>query len=81
MQIDSIGSNADIGNVSEKNTFFISVELKEAEKIEYTFTKLNGEEDYLMTTSLRAESFRLPPLASQKLFELSRPNSLIKKAD
>ena len=35
--IDSIGSNADIGNVSEKNTFFISVELKEAEKIEYTF--------------------------------------------
>ena len=81
MQIDSIGSNADIGNVSKKNTFFISVELKEAEKIEYTFAKLNGEEDYLMTTSLRPESFRLPPLASQKLLELSRPNSLIKKAD
>ena len=81
MQIDSIGSNADIGNVSKKNTFFISVELEEAEKIEYTFAKLNGEEDYLMTTSLRPESFRLPPLASQKLLELSRPNSLIKKAD
>ena len=81
MQIDSIGSNADIGNVSKKNTFFISLELKEAEKIEYIFAKLNGEEDYLMTTSLRPESFRLPPLASQKLFELSRPNSLIKKAD
>ena len=81
MQIDSIGSNADIGNVSKKNTFVISVELKEAEKIEYTFAKLNGEEDYLMTTSLRPESFRLPPLASQKLLELSRPNSLIKKAD
>ena len=81
MQIDSIGSNADIGNVSKKNTFFISVELKEAKKIEYTFAKLNGEEDYLMTTSLRPESFRLPPLASQKLLELSRPNSLIKKAD
>ena len=79
MQIDSIGSNADIGNVSKKNTFFISLELKEAEKIEYTFAKLNGEEDYLMTTSLRPESFRLPPLASQKLLELSRPNSLIKK--
>ena len=81
MQIDSIGSDADIGNVSKKNTFVISVELKEAEKIEYTFAKLNGEEDYLMTTSLRPESFRLPPLASQKLLELSRPNSLIKKAD
>ena len=81
MQIDSIGSNADIGNVSKKNTFFISVELKEAKKIEYTFAKLNGEEDYLMTTSLRPESFRLPPLASQKLLELSRPNSLMKKAD
>ena len=81
MQIDSIGSNADIGNVNEKNTFFISLELKEAKKIEYTFAKLNGEEDYLMTTSLRPESFRLPPLASQKLLELSRPNSLIKKAD
>ena len=81
MQIDSIGSNADIGNVSKKNTFFISVELKEAKKIEYTFAKLNGEEDYLMTTSLRPESFRLPPLASQKLLDLSRPNSLIKKAD
>ena len=81
MQIDSIGSNADIGNVSKKNTFFISLELKEAEKIEYTFAKLNGEEDYLMTTSLRPESFRLPPLASQKLLELSRPNSLMKKAD
>jgi len=81
MQIDSIGSNADIGNVSKKNTFFISLELEEAKKIEYTFAKLNGEEDYLMTTSLRPESFRLPPLASQKLLELSRPNSLIKKAD
>ena len=81
MQIDSIGSNADFGNVSKKNTFVISVELKEGEKIEYTFAKLNGEEDYLMTTSLRPESFRLPPLASQKLLELSRPNSLIKKAD
>ena len=81
MQIDSIGSNADIGNVSKKNTFFISVELEEAKKIEYTFAKLNGEEDYLMTTSSRPESFRLPPLASQKLLELSRPNSLIKKAD
>ena len=81
MQIDSIGSNADIGNVNEKNTFFISLELKEAKKIEYTFAKLNGEEDYLMTTSLRPESFRLPPLASQKLLELSRPNSLMKKAD
>ena len=32
-----------------------------------------------MTTSSRPESFRLPPLASQKLLELSRPNSLIKK--
>ena len=61
MQIDSIGSNADIGNVSKKNTFLISLELKEAEKIEYTFAKLNGEEDYLMTTSLRPESFRLLP--------------------
>ena len=81
MQIDSIGSNADIGNVSKKNTFFISLELEEDKKIEYTFAKLNGEEDYLMTTSLRPESFRLPPLASQKLLELSRPNSLIKKAD
>ena len=81
MQIDSIGSNADIGNVNEKNTFFISLELEEAKKIEYTFAKLNGEEDYLMTTSLRPESFRLPPLASQKLLELSRPNSLMKKAD
>ena len=81
MQIDSIGSNADIGNVSKKNTFVISVELKEAEKIEYTFAKLNGEEDYLMNTSSRPESFRLPPLASQKLLELSRPNSLVKKAD
>ena len=81
MQIDSIGSNADIRNVNKKNTFFISLELKEAEKIEYTFAKLNGEEDYLMTTNLRPESFRLPPLASQKLFELSRPNSLIKKSD
>ena len=81
MQIDSIGSNADIGNVSKKNTFFISLELEEAKKIEYTFAKLNGEEDYLMTTSSRPESFRLPPLASQKLLELSRPNSLIKKAD
>ena len=81
MQIDSIGSNADIGNVSKKNTFVISVELKEAKRIEYTFAKLNGEEDYLMNTSLRPESFRLPPLASQKLLELSRPNSLIKKAD
>ena len=28
MQIDSIGSNADIGNVSKKNTFLISLELK-----------------------------------------------------
>jgi len=81
MQIDSIGSNADIGNVSKKNTFVISVELEDAEKIEYTFAKLNGEEDYLMTTSLRPESFRLPPLASQKLLELSKPTSLIKKAD
>ena len=81
MQIDSIGSNADIGNVNEKNTFFISLELEEAKKIEYTFAKLNGEEDYLMTTSLRPESFRLPPLTSQKLLELSRPNSLMKKAD
>ena len=81
MQIDSIGSNADIGNVSKKNNFFISLELKEVGKIEYTFAKLNGEEDYLMTTSLRPEYFRLPPLASQKLLELSRPNSLIKKAD
>ena len=81
MQIDSIGSNADIGNVSKKNTFLISLELEEDKKIEYTFAKLNGEEDYLMTTSSRPESFRLPPLASQKLLELSRPNSLIKKAD
>ena len=81
MQIDSIGSDADIENISKNNTFVISVELEEAEKIEYTFAKLNGEEDYLMTTSLRPESFRLPPLASQKLLELSRPNSLMKKAD
>ncbi len=81
MQIDSIGSNADIGNASKKNTFLISVELEEAEKIEYTFAKLKGEEDYLMTINSRSESFRLPPLASQKLLELSRPNSLIKKAD
>ena len=81
MQIDSIGSNADIGNVSKKNTFLISLELEGDKKIEYTFAKLNGEEDYLMTTSSRPESFRLPPLASQKLLELSRPNSLIKKAD
>jgi len=81
MQIDSIGSNADIGNVSKSNTFLISLELKGAEKIEYTFAKLNGEEDYLMTASSRPESFRLPPLASQKLLELSRPNSLIRKAD
>ena len=81
MQIDSIGSNADVGNVSKKNNFLISVELEEAKKIEYNFAKLNGEEDYLMTTSSRPESFRLPPLTSQKLLELSRPNSLIKKAD
>ena len=81
MQIDSIGSNADIGNVSKKNTFFISLELEEGKKIKYTFAKLNGEEDYLMTTSSRPESFRLPPLSSQKLLELSRPNSLIKRAD
>ena len=81
MQIDSIGSDADIGNVSKKNTFLISLELEGGKKIEYRFAKLNGEEDYLMTTSSRPESFRLPPLASQKLLELSRPNSLIKKAD
>ena len=81
MQIDSIGSNADIGNVSKKNTFLISLELEGDKKIEYRFAKLSGEEDYLMTTSSRPESFRLPPLASQKLLELSRPNSLIKKAD
>ena len=81
MQIDSIGSNADIGNVSKKNTFLISVELEKAKTIEYTFAKLNGEEDHLMTTSSRPESFRLPPLSSQKLLELSRPNSLIKRAD
>ena len=81
MQIDSIGSDADIGNVSKKNTFLISLELEGDKKIEYRFAKLNGEEDYLMTTSSRPESFRLPPLASQKLLELSRPNSLIKKAD
>ena len=81
MQIDSIGSNADIGNASKRNTFLISLELEEAKKIEYSFAKLSGEEDYLMTTSLRPESFRLPPLASQKLLELSRPNNLIKKAD
>ena len=81
MQIDSIGSNADIGNVNKKNTFLISLELEDDKKIEYRFAKLNGEEDYLMTTSSRPESFRLPPLASQKLLELSRPNSLIKKAD
>jgi hypothetical protein len=81
MQIDSIGSNADIGNVSKKNTFLISLELEGDKKIEYRFAKLNGEEDYLMTTSSRPESFRLPPLASQKLLELSRPKSLIKKAD
>ena len=81
MQIDSIGSNADVGNVSKKNNFLISVELEEDKKIEYNFAKLNGEEDYLMTTSSRPESFRLPPLASQKLLELSRANSLIKKAD
>ena len=81
MQIDSIGSNADIGNVNKKNTFLISLELEGDKKIEYRFAKLNGEEDYLMTTSSRPESFRLPPLASQKLLELSRPNSLIKKAD
>ena len=81
MQIDSIGSSADIGNVSKKNTFLISLELEGDKKIEYRFAKLNGEEDYLMTTSLRPESFRLPPLASQKLLELSRPGSLIKKAD
>ena len=81
MQIDSIGSNADVGNVSEKNIFFISLELEDAIKIEYTFAKLNGEEDYLMTTSSRPESFRLPPLTSQKLLELSKPNNLIKKAD
>ncbi len=81
MQIDSIGSDADIENISKNNTFVISVELEEAEKIEYTFAKLNGEQDYLMTISSRSESFRLPPLASQKLLELSRPNSLIKKAD
>ena len=81
MQIDSIGSDADIGNVSKKSTFLISLELEDDKKIEYRFAKLNGEEDYLMTTSSRPESFRLPPLASQKLLELSRPNSLIKKAD
>ena len=81
MQIDSIGSDADIGNVSKKNTFLISLELEGDKKIEYTFAKLNGEEDYLMTTNSRPESFRLPPLASQKLLELSRANSLIKKAD
>ena len=81
MQIDSIGSDADIGNVSKKNTFLISLELEDGKKIEYRFAKLNGEKDYLMTTSSRSESFRLPPLASQKLLELSRPNSLIKKAD
>ena len=81
MQIDSIGSDADIGNVSKKNTFLITLELEGDKKIEYRFAKLNGEEDYLMTTSSRPESFRLPPLASQKLLELSRPNSLIKKAD
>ena len=81
MQIDSIGSNADIGNVSKKNTFFIYLELEEGKKVEYTFAKLNGEEDHLMTTSSRPESFRLPPLSSQKLLELSRPNSLIKRAD
>ena len=81
MQIDSIGSDADIGNVSKKNTFLISLELEGDKKIEYTFAKLNGEEDYLMTTSSRPESFRLPPLASQKLLELSRPTNLIKKAD
>ncbi|RZP21516.1 MAG: DUF4340 domain-containing protein [Burkholderiaceae bacterium] len=81
MQIDSIGLDADIGNVSKKNTFLISLELEGGKKIEYRFAKLNGEEDYLMTTSSRPESFRLPPLASQKLLELSRPNSLIKKAD
>ena len=81
MQIDSIGSDADIGNVSKKNTFLISLELEGDKKIEYRFAKLNGEEDYLMTTSSRPESFRLPPLASQKLLELSRPKSLVKKAD
>ena len=81
MQIDSIGSDTDIGNVSKKNTFLITLELEGDKKIEYRFAKLNGEEDYLMTTSSRPESFRLPPLASQKLLELSRPNSLIKKAD
>mgnify|MGYP001283296116 CR=1 FL=1 len=32
MQIDSIGSNADIRKVSKKNTFLISLELEEAKK-------------------------------------------------
>ena len=81
MQIDSIGSNTDIGNASKENTFVIFLELEEVKQIEYTFAKLNGEEDYLMTTSSRPESFRLPPLTSQKLLELSRENSLIKKAN
>ena len=34
MQIDSIGSDADIGNVSKKNTFLISLELEGDKKIE-----------------------------------------------
>ena len=40
MQIDSIGSNADIGNVSKKNTFLISLELEEAKKDRVYFCKI-----------------------------------------
>ena len=67
-------------NVSRKIALSISVVLKNDENIRYTFSKLKDEEDYLMSTSLRSESFRLPPLSSQKLLELSKADKLINES-
>ena len=80
MQIDSIGTTEDMTNVSRKIALSISVVLKNDENIRYTFSKLKDEEDYLMSTSLRPESFRLPPLSSQKLLELSEADKLINES-
>lgn len=72
MKINGIATKQDIekiDNSSKPKKFVVS--MKNSTKIIYELFKVKGEEDYLLITSQRKGTYRLPPLSSKDLIASS----------
>ena len=77
MRINGIASKQDVEKVDKsKKTKKFTITMKNGSKITYNLSKVTGEEDFLLVTSQRSGTFRLPPLSGKDLINSSTTSFL-----